>query len=161
MKEYIEEIEQNIKNIRSAIENQGVDIPENTPLDEYADKIAEIEKPTVKIGHDILPFYCYADNEVDASTNKSKPTIKWNPKKATWDITEYEDGWTQSIPNDNPNKLLYAMFVPIKEGQNSSDDTFAWPKAIRLQGKKGEKGEEGNDGRDGVIAGMIQYLAAH
>lgn len=30
-----------------------------------------------------------------------------------------------------------------------------------MQGKKGEKGEEGNDGRDGVIAGMIQYLAAH
>lgn len=160
MKEYIEEIEQNIKNIRSAIENQGVDIPENTPLDEYADKIAEIERPTVKIGHDILPFYCYADNEIDAS-NKSKPTIEWNSEKATWDITEYNDGWTQSIPNDNPNMLLYAMFVPIKEGQNSSDDTFAWPKAIRLQGKKGEKGEEGNDGRDGVIAGMIQYLAAH
>ena len=30
-----------------------------------------------------------------------------------------------------------------------------------MQGKKGEKGEEGNDGRDGVIAGMVQYLAAH
>lgn len=75
MKEYIEEIGQNIKDIRSAIENQGVDIPEDTPLDEYADKIAEIERPTVKIGHDILPFYCYADNEVDAS-NKSEPTIE-------------------------------------------------------------------------------------
>jgi hypothetical protein len=76
MKEYIEEIEQNIENIRSAIENQGVDIPEDTPLDEYANKIAEIKRPTVNIGHDILPFYCYADNEVDVSTNKSKPKIE-------------------------------------------------------------------------------------
>lgn len=53
------------------------------------------------------------------------------------------------------------MFVPIKCKQNSDDDDFEWPTPIQIQGKQGEKGDTGRDGRDGVIAGMVQYLAAH
>ena len=81
-------------------------------------------------------------------------------------MKDNENGWTRDVPNSPPPEkdsepLLYAMFVPIKYEQNSNDDDFKWPTPIQIQGKQGEKGDTGRDGRDGVIAGMVQYLAAH
>jgi hypothetical protein len=77
MKRYIDEINNNITNIRTAIKDQGADIDENTPLDKYAEKIESIEKTKVTVGHTIIPFYCYAENYYDASSedNKAKPEI--------------------------------------------------------------------------------------
>lgn len=166
MKQYIDEINNNLKNIRTAIKDQGADIDENTPLDEYAEKIESIEKTKVTVGHTIIPFYCYADNYFDASENKAKPEITWNSDTGEWDVKDNENGWTRDVPNSPPPEkdsepLLYAMFVPIKYEQNSNDDDFKWPTPIQIQGKQGEKGDTGRDGRDGVIAGMVQYLAAH
>jgi hypothetical protein len=71
MKEYIDEINKNITNIRTAIKDQGADIDENTPLDKYAEKIESIEKTKVIGGSSIIPFYCYAENYYDASKKKT------------------------------------------------------------------------------------------
>lgn len=171
MNKIINELTKSIDNIKQSINNkytsQNEDAPigDDTLLKDYASAIDNILTETVDISQQIFVFYCWATNETDARS-KTKPTITWNNSTNKWSIECTLGGWGTSAdeeeldPNQpNAEKYLYAMFVSVNTDTNSSNIT--WPDPIRLTGKTGAKGEDGSDGRDGVIAGMVQYLAAH
>lgn len=156
MQNKIKQINDGLKEIRTAISNQGVVIPENTPLSEYASRINEISRPTITIGQQVFVFYCNArDNE--ELEMKIKPSVSWNNEFNAWDVTEVIDGWTQAVPNPETNKYLYGLIISITPGQSTSDEGFSWPRPIPIQGRNGEPGEKGDTGRDGVLVGATSY----
>ncbi len=171
MNKIINELTKSIDNIKQSINNkytsQNEDAPigDNTLLEDYASAIDNIPTETVDISQQIFVFYCWATNETDAKS-KTKPTITWNSSANKWSIECKLGGWNTSAdeeeldPNQpNVEKYLYAWFVSVNT--NSDNTGLPEPDPVRLTGKTGAKGEDGSDGRDGVIAGMVQYLAAH
>ena len=74
MQDKIKQINDSLKEIRTAISNQGVVIPDDTPLSEYASRISEISRPTITIGQQVFVFYCNAkDNE--ELERKNRPSV--------------------------------------------------------------------------------------
>ena len=156
MQDKIKQINDSLKEIRTAISNQGVVIPDDTPLSEYASRISEISRPTITIGQQVFVFYCNAkDNE--ELERKNRPSVSWNNEFNAWDVTETIGGWTQAVPNPETDKYLYGLIVSVTPGQSTSDEGFSWPRPIPIQGKNGEPGEKGDTGRDGVLVGATSY----
>jgi hypothetical protein len=91
MQDKIKQINDGLKKIRTAISNQGVVIPEDTPLSEYASRINEISRPTITIGQQVFVFYCNARDN-DELEMKIKPSVSWNNEFNAWDVTEVIGG---------------------------------------------------------------------
>ena len=156
MQDKIKQINDGLKEIRTAISNQGVVIPDDTPLSEYASRINEISRPTITIGQQVFVFYCNAQDN-DELEMKIKPSVSWNNEFNAWDVTEVIGGWTQAVPNPETDKYLHGLIVSVIPGQSTSDESFSWPRPIPIQGKNGEPGEKGDTGRDGVLVGAMSY----
>ena len=156
MQDKIKQINDGLKEIRTAISNQGVVIPDDTPLSEYASRINEISRPTITIGQQVFVFYCNARDN-DELEMKIKPSVSWNNEFNAWDVTEVIGGWTRAVPNPETDKYLYGLIISVTPGQSTSDEGFSWPRPIPIQGRNGEPGEKGDTGRDGVLVGATSY----
>lgn len=153
----LNEISEGLSEIRGAINRSNVNMPEDTPLQDYPTYIEQISDVKVDIGKQLFVFYAWAQ-DVNEARGFTKPSINWNYETNDGWIVSESDEWHQDVP-DNPSNLTntyytFVMFVSLQIGDSTSDG-FIWPTPVQVSGSKGEQGEQGNDGKDGVVAGLI------
>jgi hypothetical protein len=165
----IDKIEQNLANIRSAVnETKGETIlTDDSLLSDYADAIRQLGAQIASTNQQLIVLYTYAANDEEAAL-KTIPAISWPKSSINEDGEEEggkviinildENGWVPSSPIKpvGENSRLYIRFASIFYGESEiQEKNLGIP--ILLEGKDGDQGPQGDPGTDAVVIGLTQF----
>lgn len=165
----IDKIEQNLANIRSAVnETKGETVlTDASLLSDYADAIRQLGAQIASTNQQLIVLYTYAANDEEAAL-KTIPAVSWPKSSINEDGEEEggkiiinildENGWVPSSPIKpvGENSRLYIRFASIFYGESEiQEKNLGIP--ILLEGKDGDQGPQGDPGTDAVVIGLTQF----
>lgn len=152
LKEQVNKTAMLLNDIKSALEDQGVDTSNMTPKD-YANAIRGVVNNITIDNISLIPvlIFKYSENRPDRPDGGS-----WNPETGE---TLVPEGWYTDIGLDyNASNKSLALWMSNAVFSSNGDLYKKWSTPIRISGRDGQDGKQGPEGLPGTVAGVTQFF---
>lgn len=152
LKEQVNKTAYLLNDIKSALEDQGIDTSNLTPM-EYADAVRGIVNNITIENVGLLPIIIFKYSAERPSTPSGG---SWNPLTNEMVLP---DGWYSDIDvHFNIAERLLPLWMSIAIFSNQGGLYKKWNTPVRISGRDGIDGKRGEAGLPGTVAGITQFF---